>query len=66
VKSKYQLRTKVVELVEELKYKGISDKFIRMYDSGENASIEKDCKEKCLGNLSSVVQGNHRGTGKSK
>jgi hypothetical protein len=32
-----------------LKDKGIFVKFIRLDNAGENASVERDCKEKCLG-----------------
>jgi hypothetical protein len=49
VKSKKQSKAKVVELVEEIKDKVIFVKYIRMDDAGENASIERACKEKCLG-----------------
>jgi phosphorylcholine metabolism protein LicD len=49
VKTKDQLKTKVIELVEELKDKGIFVKFTRLDDATENTSIESACKEKCLG-----------------
>jgi hypothetical protein len=48
VKSKDHLKTKVVELVKDLKHKGRFVKYVRPDDSGENASIKRACKEKCL------------------
>jgi hypothetical protein len=41
VKSKDQVKSKVVELVEELKDKGGFVKFMRLDDAGENVSIER-------------------------
>jgi hypothetical protein len=48
VKSEDHLKTKVVELVKDLKDKGRFVKYVRPDDSGENASIKRACKEKCL------------------
>jgi hypothetical protein len=48
VKSEDQLKTKVVELVEELNKICRFDKYIRLDDAEGNASIERACKEKCL------------------
>jgi hypothetical protein len=41
VKRKDQMKTKVVELVEESNDKGSFAKCVRLDDGGENASIEK-------------------------
>jgi hypothetical protein len=48
VKIKNQLKIKVFELVEKLKYKGRFSKYVRLDDTGENASIERAFKGKCL------------------
>jgi hypothetical protein len=39
----------VVELVEDLKERGRFVKYIRLNDAGKNASIERPCKDECLG-----------------
>jgi hypothetical protein len=48
VKSMHQVKSKVVELFEALKDIVRFVKYARLDDAGENASIERACKEKRL------------------
>ena len=48
VKNKSDLKDVVIHLIEELKDKNISVKFVRCDNAGENRSLENECIEKCM------------------